>query len=168
MQITIVDADLDDPRHQAAIVDLIDRYARDPMGGGQPLPDAVRRRLVPGLRAHPTALVVLAFAGETAVGVAVCFRGFSTFTALPLLNIHDLAVVPEFRRHGIGRSLLHHVEQRARALGCGKLTLEVRADNRVAQRLYYDAGFAPQRHVDGRVQVWFLDKPLVRDDSAQS
>ena len=46
MTVTIARADYDDPAHAAAIVDLLDRYARDPMGGGKPLGDATRRCLV--------------------------------------------------------------------------------------------------------------------------
>jgi len=43
----------------------------------------------------------------------VCFRGFSTFAAAPLINVHDLAVVPGFRGQGIGRRLLEAVEMYA-------------------------------------------------------
>jgi ribosomal protein S18 acetylase RimI-like enzyme len=76
------------------------------------------------------------------VGAAVCFIGFSTFAARPLLNLHDLAVVPELRGRGIGRALLRAVEERARALGCCKLTLEVVQENTQARALYERFGFA--------------------------
>lgn len=72
-------ADLDNPAHQSAVLTLIDAYSRDPMGDGRPLTTGVRERLIPGLRQHPTTLIVLAFDGELPVGVAVCFLGFSTF-----------------------------------------------------------------------------------------
>ena len=62
MNIHVLPADLADPAHQAAVLDLIDGYARDPMGGGRPLPDPVRSNLISGLKAHPTTLVFLAFA----------------------------------------------------------------------------------------------------------
>src|SRR5688572_17379122 len=101
--LAIVQADLDRPEHQAAVVALVDAYAQDPMGNGAPLSDEVKAALVPGLRRHPTTLVLLAYLGERAVGVAVCFLGFSTFAARPLLNVHDLGVLPAFRGCGIGR-----------------------------------------------------------------
>jgi GNAT superfamily N-acetyltransferase len=120
------------PQHQDAIVHLIDTYARDPMGGGKALPDEVRTALIPGLQRHPTTVVFLAWHSTTPVGIAVCFVGFSTFLARPLLNIHDLAVIPTYRRHGVGRLLLEQVAPKGTALGCCKLTLEVRADNHSA------------------------------------
>jgi ribosomal protein S18 acetylase RimI-like enzyme len=156
---TIVEADLADPRHQQAIVALVDAYARDPMGNGQGLPEAVRRELIPGLRRHPTTVVFLAFDGEAPVGIAVCFLGFSTFAARPLLNIHDLAVLPAYRGLGVGRRLLQRVEAKARQLGCCKLTLEVREDNQPAQQLYWKMGFQHAASAAG-TRTWFLERRL--------
>ena len=69
--------------------------------------------------------------------------GFSTFRAKPLINIHDIAVSPAARGQGIGRLLLTRIEQDARALGCCKVTLEVRSDNARAMGLYQAVGFRP-------------------------
>jgi ribosomal protein S18 acetylase RimI-like enzyme len=157
---TVIEADLDSPQHQEAIVSLINAYARDPMGDGRDLPAEVRKRLIPGLRQHPTTLVFLAFDGERPAGIAVCFLGFSTFVARPLINIHDLAVVPEYRGQGVGRLLLERVEAKGRELGCCKLTLEVRDDNHRAQRLYQKAGFGATSTEHGAVRNWFLQKGL--------
>jgi ribosomal protein S18 acetylase RimI-like enzyme len=159
-QLTVIEADLDNAQHQRAILQLINAYARDPMGDGRDLPPAVRDRLISGLRHHPTALVFLAFHEATAVGVAVCFVGFSTFAAQPLINIHDLAVLPEYRRQGIGRSLLERVEAKGHELGCCKLTLEVREDNYHAQRLYQQCGFGETRSGQRMIHQWFLQKGL--------
>jgi ribosomal protein S18 acetylase RimI-like enzyme len=142
MQLEIVDADFDDDAHCAGIIEVLDSYASDPVGGGEPLAADVRERLVPALRDHPTALVLLAIAGNRSVGVAVCFLGFSTFQARPLLNIHDLAVLPDWRGKGVGRSLLDAAEDRARRRGCCKLTLEVQDDNGRALALYGSFGFS--------------------------
>jgi ribosomal protein S18 acetylase RimI-like enzyme len=157
--VTVIEADLQDRRHQAAIVHLIDAYARDPMGNGEGLPSEVCDRLMAGLQQHPTTMIYLAFAGDEPVGIAVCFVGFSTFAAQPLINIHDLAVVPEHRGRGVGHLLLERVEARGRELGCCKLTLEVRADNDRAQRLYARVGFGDVAFKQG-ARTWFLQKPL--------
>lgn len=159
-EVLVCVADLHQPQHQAAIVALIDAYARDPMGGSQGLSDAARVALIPGLQQHPTTLIFLAWDGDTPVGIAVCFLGFSTFQARPLLNIHDLAVLPTHRRQGVGRLLLEHVAAKARALNCCKLTLEVRADNLTAQQLYHAVGFEQAASYGGAVRVWFLEKRL--------
>ena len=52
----------------------------------------MKRELIPGLRAHPACYVFFALRTEKPVGFAICFLGFSTFTARPLINIHDLFV----------------------------------------------------------------------------
>jgi len=142
ISIRVLEADYDDPVHRAGILEVIDSYARDPIGGGRPLPDDVREALVPALQAWPTARVFLAFAEDSPVGAAVCFMGFSTFSARPLLNVHDLAVLPEWRGRGVGRALLTAAEKRAGREGCCKLTLEVQDDNLRARGLYESVGFA--------------------------
>jgi ribosomal protein S18 acetylase RimI-like enzyme len=148
--IQIIEADFDNPRHQADLVSMLDAYAQDPMGGGQPMDEDVKARLVPGLKAHPAAYTFLAYRGDPdkggeAAGIANCFLGFSTFAARPLINIHDLAVAPTARRMGVGRKLLDAVKAKAETLGCCAVTLEVREDNAGAQKLYGSYGF----HDDG-------------------
>lgn len=158
--VEIVEADLDRADHQRTVVELIDAYSRDPMGDGKPLADGVRQALIPGLRNHPTTLIFLAYADEQAVGIAVCFLGFSTFAAKPLINIHDLAVLPGLRGQGIGRQLLDEVERKARALGCCKLTLEVLEYNHRARRTYEAAGFAQATYQEEAGGALFLSKPF--------
>jgi ribosomal protein S18 acetylase RimI-like enzyme len=158
--VTVIEADLNDSQHQRAILHLVNAYARDPMGEGRDLPATVRERLISGLRQHPTSLVFLAFENAMPVGIAVCFLGFSTFAARPLINIHDLAVIPDHRGQGIGRLLLERVEAKGRELECCKLTLEVREDNHPAQRLYHSFGFADIPSARSTVQNWFLQKRL--------
>lgn len=155
----IVEADLADPRHQEAVLAMVNAYARDPMGNGQDLPESVRQALIPGLRRHPTSLIFLAFDGQEPVGIAVCFLGFSTFAARPLINIHDLAVIPAYRGRGVGRRLLQRVEAKGRELGCCKLTLEVREDNHTAQQLYRRVGFKHAASEAG-TRTWFLERRL--------
>jgi ribosomal protein S18 acetylase RimI-like enzyme len=141
MKVDIQVADFANPVHRTAVIDVLDTYAADPVGGGVPLARDVRERLVPALATHPTALILLAFDARRAVGIAVCFFGFSTFQARALLNIHDLAVVPDCRGMGVGRALLAAAEAHAVQRGCCKLTLEVQDDNRRARALYERFGF---------------------------
>jgi len=158
--IQILEANLDLPTHQQAVLKLVDAYSMDPMGDGKPLSDEARKRLLPGLRQQPTTLILLAYKGDQPVGIAVCFGGFSTFAARPLINIHDLAVLPEYRGQGIGRRLLEAVERKARELGCCKLTLEVQEKNRKAKAVYEAAGFTHAVHQEGAGQCLFLSKRL--------
>lgn len=157
--LAVIAADLADPAHQEAILDLIDMYAREPAGGGRPLAPAARSGLIAGLRGHPTTEVFLAFADGAPAGIAICFRGFSTFAARPLLNIHDLAVLPGRRGRGIGKALLAAVEAKARSLGCCKLTLEVLEENRRAREVYHAFGFNPGFQAKSG-NTLFYTKPL--------
>jgi ribosomal protein S18 acetylase RimI-like enzyme len=134
-------ADLANADHQAAIIELLDMYCRDEFGDGKALSAEARENLIPGMARHGGARVFLAYEGQRPVGLAICFQGFSTFRAKPLINIHDIAVDPEFRGRGIGRALLAAVQENARASGCCKVTLEVRSDNHRAMAAYRRAGF---------------------------
>jgi GNAT superfamily N-acetyltransferase len=154
MNLRVRPADLADARDADSIAMLLNSYAIEPVGGGKPLPRAVQERLVPALRDIPRALVLLAFADEAAVGIAVCFIGFSTFRARPLLNVHDLAVLPQYRGKGAGRALLEAAEDHARRQGCCRLTLEVLESNAGARALYHRFGF------DDSTISRFLVKPL--------
>jgi GNAT superfamily N-acetyltransferase len=156
----IVEADLDREDHRRAVLELTDAYARDPMGSGKPLPAEVRDALAAGLRRHPTTLILLAYQDGQAVGLATCFLGFSTFFARPLVNIHDLMVLPGQRSRGVGRDLLRAVETRARALGCCKVTLEVFENNQRARRVYAAAGFAQASYTAEAGGALYLAKPL--------
>jgi ribosomal protein S18 acetylase RimI-like enzyme len=159
-KIEVIAAELDNPDHQRGIRELIGGYAREPIGNGEPLAQDVLDRLIPGLQRHPGSRVFLAVDGELAVGVAVCFVGFSTFAGRPLLNIHDLAVAASHRNRGIGRLLLDRVEAEARELGCCKLTLEVRSDNDAALGLYRSFGFGDLGYGSGEGPVFFQTKHL--------
>lgn len=139
--VDVREANLHDARDSGAIVDVLNSYAKDDVGGGEALSDEVQRRLPQLLREHPTTVVLLAWHAGVAVGVAVCFLGLSTFRARPLLNLHDLAVVPGWRGKGVGRALLDAVEAAAVERDCCKLTLEVQDTNHRARAVYASFGF---------------------------
>ncbi len=71
------------------------------------------------------------------------FLGYSTSAAQPLLNIHDIAALPEWRGRSIAKHLLDAIDDLGHKLGCCRITLEVREDNITAQRLYQRNGFHP-------------------------
>ena len=57
------------------------------------------------------------------------------------IHINNLAIRPRFRAQGIGTALLQQVLADARDLGARRATLEVRASNEGARRLYERLGF---------------------------
>lgn len=161
--IRICRADYANPHHAAALVALLDVYARDPMGGGEGLSDFAKANLVPALAKLPYAFSLLAFAGQddfTPVGLANCLLGFSTFACKPLVNVHDLAVAPAYRGRRIGEALLAQIDAVARDFGACKVTLEVLSGNTGAMRLYQRCGFAQYQLDPAAGQASFMQKWL--------
>lgn len=167
-RIEVTAADYHNPQHAAALVDLLDAYARDPAGGGQALSEFARQRLVATLAGRPQAFSVLAFhhgaRAVQAVGLVNCFEGFSTFACQPLVNIHDVVVLAEHRGQGVAARMLALVEQLAVRRGACKLTLEVLQGNWRAQRLYQRIGFAAYQLDPALGSAQFLQKPLLYQD----
>ena len=153
-------ADYRDPDDAAAAIELLDAYARDPMGGGEPLSDFSRSNLAGVLAGRPDALTLLAFDDDAAIGLLNAFEGFSTFYCRPLYNIHDLYVAPAYRNRGLARRLIASLEDIARDRGCCKLTLEVLSGNLPAQSSYRRAGFAPYQLDAAQGQAGFWQKIL--------
>ncbi len=153
-KLEIIKADLDNDVHGKAILQITDAYARDPLGMGQSLPQQVKDSLIEKLRDFQCSIHFIAFMDEEPVGVANCVFSFSTFYAAKVVNIHDLAVNPEFRGNGIGEALLGAVQRMAEDEDCCKITLEVREDNR-ARKLYERFGFT-----FGEPRMFFMEKPI--------
>jgi GNAT superfamily N-acetyltransferase len=160
LKLEISIADYAAPTHARALVDLLDAYARDPMGGGHALTEYAKQNLVRELARRPAAFSVLAFCEGQAIGLANRFEGFSTFRCLPLVNIHDIVVLPGFRGRGVGRAMLEFVEREARRRGCCKLTLEVLEGNRAARAMYLALGFEGYRLSADTGRAMFLQKDL--------
>lgn len=135
--------DYTNARDAAALLQLLNAYAQDPMGGQAALPAATQAALCQRLAAFAGAASWIAWADDDEpVGLLNSFLGFSTFKAQPLLNVHDIAVLPAWRGRGIAQQLLAAAEAHARAQGCCKLTLEVLSHNTRAQSAYQRFGFA--------------------------
>ncbi len=157
-------ADYANPAHAQALLELLDAYARDPMGGGEALSPFALANLIPALAARVQAFSVLAFAGASgteAVGLVNCIEGFSTFACRPLVNVHDVVVLPAWRGQRVAEKMLALVETLALERGACKLTLEVLSGNAGAIKLYNRVGFASYQLDPAMGQAQFLQKWLV-------
>ena len=141
MNVEVLQADYHNEKHAADLVYLLDSYARDSMGGGVPLSEETVQNLGAELAKLPHAFSVLCYVDEVPVGLVNCFEGLSTFKCMPLINIHDIAVVGDFRGLGLSQRMLGEVERIARHRGCCKITLEVLEGNEVAKNAYLKFGF---------------------------
>ena len=121
---------------------LLDVYSQDQMGGSQPLSESVKSSLANELSKLPHAFSIICYVDTKPAGLVNCFEAFSTFKCKPLINIHDVVVVDEFRGLGLSQKMLSKVEEIAKSKGCCKITLEVLEGNNVAKRSYIKFGFA--------------------------
>ena len=154
--IDIVIANFNNDKDARALVYLMDTYAKDPMGGGEPLTERVKHALPNALMEIPNAFSVIAYVDGHPAGLINCFEAFSTFKCQPLINIHDVIVSVSYRGLGLSSKMLKKVEEVAKERACCKVTLEVLEGNTVAKAAYEKAGFTHYQ-LDpkmGRAMFW--------------
>ncbi|VAW44295.1 hypothetical protein MNBD_GAMMA02-1613 [hydrothermal vent metagenome] len=160
MTVSIIQVDYNNPQHAHHMIELLDCYATDPMGGGVALSDYTAQNLVPELAKRKDVFSLIAYVDGQPAGLTNCFEGFSTFICRPLVNIHDVVVASEYRRLGISRKMFDQVEQIAKDKGCCKLTLEVLEGNAIAQSAYENYGFNRYNLDDINGTAMFWEKKL--------
>lgn len=129
--------------------------------------DRAERRAVRHAIRSPSMSLLAAVAGgpggEILVGAATLERRRNSRVA----RLSSLAVAPSRAGSGLGGLILDAAEAEARAHGCVRLRLEVRADNGPAIRLYERRGYrrfavAPDYYEDG-MEAWRYEKAVTRD-----
>jgi ribosomal protein S18 acetylase RimI-like enzyme len=141
--------------HRLKILELMNEYIADEMGGGELIRGEKILDLLNGLQSHPSKIILFASVNHQIVGLTNCFINFSTFAAKPFINIHDIIINKQYRGKGVGRALLNSITKKANDYGCSKITLEVREDNHRAQELYKDLLFG-----DCEPKMYFWTKYL--------
>jgi GNAT superfamily N-acetyltransferase len=154
-------ADLSLPSHGETIIYLLNEYAKDEMGGGTELLIFVKNNLVSELKKRQGVYIILAFVDGQPAGLVNCFEGFSTFACKPLLNIHDVFVIADYRGRGISKKMLNKAEEIALGLGCCKLTLEVLEGNTIAQGAYKSCGYSGYELNPTMGRAMFWQKTLI-------
>jgi GNAT superfamily N-acetyltransferase len=91
----------------------------------------------------PVAHAVLAEADGAAVGMALYYHTFSTFTGRCDLFLEDLFVMPEHRGKGIGLALFRHLAGIARDERCRRIEWRVLDWNQPAIDFYRRIGALP-------------------------
>jgi len=160
MNTTIILADYSNPAHQTAIIELLDEYARDPMGGAKGLSNRVKENLIATLADTASAFSILALVDGSPAGLINCFQALSTFECKPLVNIHDVMVSKTWRGQGLSTAMLQKVESIALQRGCCKITLEVLEGNLVARKAYEKFGFSGYELDPAMGKAMFWEKPL--------
>ena len=99
------------------------------------------RFAIPAKLAVQPQLFLLATHGEGVVGTVM--GGYDGHRGW----VYALAVKPACRKQGIATKLMFELESRLRALGCGKLNLQVRAGNTQVLSLYEALGYAVEDRI---------------------
>jgi ribosomal protein S18 acetylase RimI-like enzyme len=102
------------------------------------------------LTVQPELFLVGLLEGEIAATVMAGYEGHRGW-------INYLAVDPDHRRSGLGRELMAEAERLLLALGCPKVSLQVRRSNKQAFDFYLALGFAED-------DVVSFGKRIIRDD----
>jgi GNAT superfamily N-acetyltransferase len=92
---------------------------------------------------QPRAYAVLAIADESAVGLALWYYTFSTFTGRPEMFLEDLFVEPAWRGRRIGLGLLRYLARRAVAEQCRRIEWRVLNWNQPSIDFYQSLGAEP-------------------------
>ena len=149
-----------DSKHAADIGYLMNCYASDPMGGGNPLSTEITSRLANELSKIPHAFSVICYVSGKPAGLINCFDAFSTFKCKPIVNVHDIVVVEEFRGQGISHLLLQDIKKIAVEKNCCKITLEVLEGNIPAKSSYIKFGFTDYELDPSHGKALFWEKEL--------
>ena len=83
---------------------------------------------------------LIAEQGDSAVGFALYFFNYSTWRGRRGLYLEDLFVLPEYRRHGVGLSLLRRLAQLALQNDCARMEWSVLDWNQPAIDFYQELG----------------------------
>jgi len=138
----VIVANLDRPKENTDFLTLFAEYTHGMLtpeyGGDGKLP----QELAVEIKKRPNIIVFLAYQEGKPAGFAVTIEAFSTFRAMPLLNIHDIGVAGAFRKQGVGKALMKSIQEEAIRRNCCKLSLEVHEHNTSAFNLYQAMGYS--------------------------
>ena len=127
---------------EAAVVALWSEVFSDDPVRNEPLAVLRRKREV-----QPELLLLGTLDGELAATVIGGYDGYRGW-------VYHLAVSPQHRRAGLGRSMMTEIESRLSALGCIKVNLQVRETNLEVVEFYRSLGYSLEANVSmGRLLV---------------
>ena len=61
--------------------------------------------------------------------------------------IYSLAVLPDYRRRGLGSRLMRHAEERLKLLGCPKINLQIMQGNQKVEAFYRKLGYQIEQRI---------------------
>ena len=157
--------DYENESQRSLWLSLLQEYATDPMGGGEPIRQDTLTRLCEMVRGkheyHPNLVSFIGYEAGLPIAMTNCIMSFSTFKAAPIFNIHDFCVNQAYRNKGYAQKLLLFIEHYAKRQGCCKMTLEVLEGNHAAQKAYVNFGFSGYELDPEMGKALFWEKTLL-------
>lgn len=137
------------------------REGRFFVGDGPPLPESLARRIGTDDPSYALYLVAELRPGEGREGEGGAGRQVGAWLELHRMQprrmqhvaVLTVAVAPQWRRRGLGRSLLRRCYRWAADVGVAKVSLNVRAGNTAAIALYRSEGFVEEGRERGQVRT---------------
>jgi GNAT superfamily N-acetyltransferase len=133
---TLRAATVDDVPTILALVRALAAYEREPDAVTATEADFVKH----GFGENPRYRSLIAEDDGEAIGFALYFFGFSTWTGGPILYLEDLFVVPEARKKGAGIALMKALAKIAVDTGCTRFVWQVLDWNAPAIAFYESLG----------------------------
>lgn len=99
--------------------------------------DRMSRRSLRWMLSKANGRLLVATAGEAVCGYVLVLFRMGSLEA----RIYSIAVMEQFRHHGVGALLLRRAEQEAVARGLSSMRLEVRRDGAAVIRFYHRQGY---------------------------
>ena len=118
-----------------------------------PDPEKQRRALALILAGPARARIYVAREDKKVIAMTALHFTTSTAEGGKVAGLEDCVVRPEYRRKGVGKALLGHVLEQARAEGALRVMLLTDGDNHRAQALYRQLGFAPSSMLAMRLKL---------------
>jgi len=115
----------------------------------RPTPEARERLKLDAFGPNPRIRTYIAELDGTPVAYAITFDAYSSFLALPTLYLEDIFVLPEYRRHGVGRAFFRFLAGEAVRRGCGRMEWAVLDWNQLAIDFYEKLGAR-------RLKEWYV------------
>ena len=105
---------------------------------------ALAERFIGERLANNESVIFVALKEGIPAGFTQLYPKYSSLSAIKNWILNDLYVEKEYRKQGIGESLIRAAMQFAKDTGAGYVQLETAVDNHTAQQLYETIGFKKQ------------------------
>ncbi len=127
----------------ADLPEVLALYAQPDMDNGKVLMEAEARKIFAQFSHYPNYRLFVALDGLTVVGTyALLVMHNLAHRGTPSAVAEDVVVAEARRGQGIGRQMMAHAADQARAAGCYKLALSSNRKRKEAHAFYESLGFA--------------------------